>query len=221
MAGRLGSAGGAAVLAAMLGAAPLAGLTPRAEARQARVTRDVLAERDLLLAQLALFDANAIASANLALEKSSNPQVRQLAMRMVDDHRQHLEDLKRWGGSPSMDIVVAELTQPRGEQGMGGSGGVDGGVGQSMPMQRADARLERSVGHAQQHLDVLREAQGPTFDKVFLKRVVEDQENGLRLVKQGQATYKNDGAFALMLDRTGNLADRFLQRARGLQESLE
>ncbi|AKQ69508.1 hypothetical protein A176_006420 [Myxococcus hansupus] len=219
MAGRLGSAGGVVVLAAMLGGAPFVGLAPRAEASQARQTRDVLAERDLLLARLALFDASAIASANLALEKSANPQVRQFALRMVEDHRRHLDSLKQWGSSPSMDVVVADLVQPRVTQGqgVGGSGGDD----QSMPMQRADARIERGVSEAQQHLAALRKAQGEDFDKAFLKRVVEDQEQGLHLVKQAQADYKNDGGFTLMLDRTGNLADRHLQRARGLEESFE
>ncbi|WP_228559888.1 MULTISPECIES: DUF4142 domain-containing protein [unclassified Myxococcus] len=223
MTGRLGRAGGVAVLAALWGTGPLVGLAARAEAPQAGQTRDVLSERDLLLGQLALFDAKNIAAGNLALEKSANPQVRQFALRLVEDHRRHLQELKAWGSSPSMDMVVADLTQPRVTAGIGGSGSKDGGLipGPSLPMQRADARLEQAVAYAQQHLDVLRKAQGQDFDEAFLKRVIKDQEDGLRLVKQAQATYKNDGAFTLMLDRTGNLADRHLQRAQGLKESFE
>ncbi|AEI63092.1 DUF4142 domain-containing protein [Corallococcus macrosporus] len=221
MAGRLGRAGGAALLAALLGTSALVGRTAQADPSQARQTREVLSERDLLLGQLALFDAQSIAAGNLALEKSANPQVRQFAQRLVADHRQHLQGLKVWGGSPSMALVVADLNQPRNTPGIGGSGSADGGTGQTRPMQRADARLERSVGEAQQHLDVLRKAQGKDFDKAFLKRVAEDQEHALTLVKDNAATYKNDSAFALMLDRTGNLADRHLQRARGLEASFE
>ncbi|WIG94634.1 DUF4142 domain-containing protein [Myxococcus sp. SDU36] len=223
MAGRLGRAGGAVLLAALWGTGPLVGLTARAEAAQAGQTRESLSERDLLLAQLALFDATAIAAGNLALEKSANPQVRQFALRLVEDHRRHLQDLKAWGGSSSMDRVVADLTQPRVTAGMGGSGSKDGGLlpGPSLSMQRADARLVQAVAYAQQDLEVLREAQGRDFDEAFLKRVVDDQEGGLRLVKQARATYRNDRAFTLMLDRTGNLADRHLQRAQGLKESFE
>lgn len=223
MVGRLGRAGGAALLAALWGMGPLVGPTARAEAPQAGQTRDTLSERDLLLGQLALFDAKTIAAGNLALEKSANPQVRQFALRLVEDHRRHLQGLKAWGGSPSMDMVVADLTQPRDTAGIGGSGSKDGGLipGPSLSMQRADARLEQSVAYAQQNLDTLRHAQGRDFDEAFLKRVIDDQEGGLRLVKQSQATYKDDGAFTLMLDRTGNLADRHLQRAQGLKESIE
>ncbi|NVJ10665.1 DUF4142 domain-containing protein [Myxococcus sp. AM001] len=223
MAGRLGRAGGVALLAALWGTGPLVGLTARAEAAQAGQTRESLSERDLLLAQLSLFDATAIAAGNLALEKSANPQVRQFALRLVEDHRRHLQDLKAWGGSPSMDMVVADLTQPRDTAGMGGSGSKDGGLlpGPSLSMQRADARLVQAVAYAQQHLEVLREAQGREFDEAFLKRVVDDQEGVLRLVKQARSTYRNDKAFTLMLDRTGNLADRHLQRAQGLKESFE
>ncbi|NVI99687.1 DUF4142 domain-containing protein [Myxococcus sp. AM009] len=223
MVGRLGRAGGAALLAALWGTGPLVGLTGRAQAAQAGQARESLSERDLLLARLALFDATAIAAGNLALEKSANPQVRQFALRLVEDHRRHLQALKAWGGSPSMDMVVADLTQPRDTAGMGGSGSKDGGLipGPSLSMQRADARLVQAVAYAQQHLEVLREAQGRDFDEAFLKRVVDDQEGGLRLVKQAHATYKGDAAFTLMLDRTGNLADRHLQRARGLEESFE
>ncbi len=218
MAGRLGNAGGVAVLAAMLGIAPLVGRVSRAEASQPQAAREVLSERDLLLARLALADAQAIAAGNLALEKSANPQVRQLAQRMVDDHRRHLEDLKRWGGSPTMDRVVADLARPRNTPGIGGSGG---GAGQDMSMQRADARLERAVGEAQQHLAVLRKAEGTVFDTDFLKRVIADQESTQHVVQQGKERFKDDHAFVLMLDRTGNLADQSLQRARGLEASIE
>ncbi|MFP2959841.1 DUF4142 domain-containing protein [Myxococcus sp. 1LA] len=221
MAGRLGRAGGAALLAALLGTGALVGSPARADASHGNQKRDVLSERDLLLGQLALFDAQSIAAGNLALEKSANPQVRQFAKQLVEDHRRHLQDLKAWGGSPSMDIVVADLAAPRTTAGIGGSGSAGSGAEQPMAMQRADARLERSVGEAQQHLDVLRKAQGQDFDKAFLKRVVEDQENGLKLVKDNAEKYQGDRAFALMLDRTGNLADRHLQRAQALEESRE
>lgn len=209
-------------LAAVLGAGLLVGHEAHADdpQKQERQIGEAAAERELYVGKLVLFDAKQIALGELALQRSKDPQVRRFARQLVQDHRKHLKALREWADNQSLQIAAVDLsTSP--EEGVGGSGTAGIEEGYEERMVGVDKRLDEAIGEAQRDVSEVREMEGKDFDKGFVSRVVDDQEDGRELLDEGLDTYRGDSAFSLLLNRTDNLADRHVQRGKDLEKALE
>lgn len=225
MAGLLGRGRSVAGLTAALVVGLLLGCAAHADdsRKQERRIGEVAADRELYVGRLVLFDAKQIALGELALQRSKDPQVRRYAKQLVEDHRKHLGDLRTWADTQSLELAAVDLAgpaEPEGE-GVGGSGSAGVQEGYEERMAGADKRLDEAIGDAQKDLNEVREKEGAEFDKAFISRVVEDQEKGLDLVGDGMDTYRADAAFSLLLNRTGNLIDRHVQRGKDVEKALD
>jgi len=201
----------------------LVGCVAHAEESQKRERRigEAAAERELYVSQLVLFDAKQIALGELALQRSEDPQVRRFAKQLVADHRAHLGDLRTWADSQALAIAAVDLSGTPEEQGTGGSGSA--GIQEGYEERRASVGrdLDEAIGDAQRDLNEVREKQGKDFDKAFISRVVDDQEQGQELVGDGLDTYRADAAFGLLLNRTGNLIDRHVERGKSVEKAID
>jgi predicted outer membrane protein len=225
MAGLLGRGVGAAGLTAALVVGLLMGCTAHADdsRKQERRIGEAAAEREMYVGQLVLFDAKQIALGELALQRSQDPRVRQYAKQLVADHRKHLNDLRTWADTQSLELAAVDLSGPAEEeqQGTGGSGNAGIQEGYDERMEGMDRRLDEAIGDAQKDLNEVRAKEGTEFDKAFVSRVVEDQEKGQDLVGNGLDTYRADAAFSLLLNRTGNLIDRHVERGKNVEKALD
>ncbi|NMO20356.1 DUF4142 domain-containing protein [Pyxidicoccus fallax] len=225
MAGILGRGIGAVGLTAALMMGLLVGCAAHADdsRKQERRIGEAAADRELYVGQLVLFDAKQIALGEMALQRSQNPQVRRFARQLVADHRKHLNDLRTWADTQSLEIAAIDLAGPAGEEGegVGGSGSAGIQEGYEERMEGADQRLDEAIGDAQEDLNEVREKEGKEFDKAFISRVVEDQEKGLDFVGDGMDTYRADAAFGLLLNRTSNVIDRQVGRGKSLERALD
>jgi predicted outer membrane protein len=208
---------GALVMGALVGCAA------RAEdsRRQERRIGEAAADRELYVGELVLFDVKQVALGELALQRSQDPQVRRFARQLVADHRKHLNDLRTWADTQSLELAAIDLAGPEDEEGVGGAGGAGIQEGYEARMEGVDERLDEAIGDAQRDLSEVREKRGVEFDRAFVSRVIEDQERGLERVEDGLDTYRADAAFSLLLNRTSNVIDRQVRRGRSLEQVLD
>ncbi|MBZ4422970.1 DUF4142 domain-containing protein [Myxococcus sp. RHSTA-1-4] len=223
MAGILGRGLGAAGLTAALVVGLLVGCSAHADdsRKQERRIGEAAADREQYVGQLVLFDAKQIALGELALQRSQDPQVRRFARQLVADHRKHLNDLRNWADTQSLEVAVIDLAIPEGQEGVGGSGSAGIQEGYEARMKGVDKRLEEDVGDAQEDLNEVRAKQGAEFDRAFISRVIDDQEDGLELVEDGMDTYRADATFGLLLNHTSNVIDRQVARGKSLEKVLD
>ncbi|MCY0999032.1 DUF4142 domain-containing protein [Myxococcus sp. MISCRS1] len=194
--------GGVAALAAALVFGSMTGSALADDAKKDRKEQkrigEAVAEKELYVGKLALFDAKQIALGNLALEKTQDEQVRTFAQKLVDDHKQHLSGLKAWADSKQIEVATIDLNQPA--SGTGGSGAMQEGYDKKM--EGVDERLNKAITEAEKDLDKLREKSGKDFDKDFLSRVADDGKKGQDMVADGMKKYETDAAFSELLRRT-------------------
>ncbi|WP_338871515.1 DUF4142 domain-containing protein [Myxococcus stipitatus] len=220
--------GGVAALAAALVFGAMTG-PARAEdpskktRKEQKEIGEAAAERTLYVGKLALFDAKQIALGNMALEKSQNPEVRAFAQKLVDDRRQHVSDLKTWADAKSIEVANIDLSQPG--TATGGAGRTDESSappamreGYNEKMKGVDERLDKAITEAEKDLDKLREKNGKDFDKAFLSHVADGSKKGQSLVKEGQQTYRSDGAFSALLSQTRQGIEREETQAKALEK---
>jgi predicted outer membrane protein len=223
MTGMRSSSVGAVGLAASLVVALLVGCVAHADESEKRERRigEAAADREHYVSELVLFDAKQIALGELALQRSKDPQVRQFAKQLVEDHRRHLGDLRTWADSKALEIAAIDLSTPENEQGVGGSGNAGIQEGYEERMVGVDKDLDDAIGDAQRDLDKVREKQGREFDKAFMSRVMDDQEDGQELIGDGLDEYRADAAFGLLLNRTANLVDRNMERGKKVKKAFD
>jgi predicted outer membrane protein len=171
----------------------------RAENQGERVG-EAFAEKVRFADQLALFDQKQIALGHVALERSSNPEVRRFAQILIRDHQNHLEDLKTLAQSNAFSLALVDLSTQ--DSAIGGSG-FEGAVKGAQKGDKAyDKKTDKQVKKFIEERDELASLRGREFDQEFLDRVKDDQKNGLDLVEEGLDDYRQDTSFALLLSRT-------------------
>ncbi|MCP3136259.1 DUF4142 domain-containing protein [Pyxidicoccus xibeiensis] len=217
-----GMPGRAAGIAAALVVGLLVGSSAHADdsKKQERRIGEAAADRQLYVSKLVLLDAKQIALGELALQRSQDPQVRRLAKQLVADHRKHLGDLRTWAEGQSLQVAAIDLSAAE-DEGVGGSGSAGIQEGYEERMEDVDERLDDAIGDAQEDVSEVREKTGEDFDKAFISRVVDDQEEGQKLVRDGLDTYRADAAFSLLLNRTGNVIDRQVEQGKRVEEALD
>ncbi|MFP2905588.1 DUF4142 domain-containing protein [Pyxidicoccus sp. 3LFB2] len=223
MTGMRSSGVGAVGLAAMLVMGLLMACVAHAGEAEKRERRlgEAAAEREQYVSELVLFNAKQIALGELALQRSKDPKVRQFAKQLVEDHRKNLSDLRTWADGEALQLAAVDLSSQSEAQGTGGSGGAGIQEGYEERMVGVDKDLDEDILDAQEDLDDVRAQEGKDFDKAFMSRVVDDQEDGQELVKDGLNEYRADVDFGLLLNRTGNLVDRQVERGKKVAEAIE
>jgi putative membrane protein len=125
--------------------------------------------------------------ARMALQKSANPQVKQYAQTIIQDHTK-------------ADRELMSLKHGPGAAGMPGQGAAGHGVrGQGMPGQGPGALVDQEH---QQAVNQLSSLQGAEFDRAYIRQQVQDHEKAISLfekeAKNGQdASLKNFAETAL------------------------
>jgi predicted outer membrane protein len=213
---------GGAALAAVLATGLLVATGAHADGSREQEAQigEAVAERELYVSELVLFDVKQMALGELALQRSKDPQVRRFARQLVRDHRKHLEAVREWAEGQSLELAAVDLST-RPEEGVGGSGTAGIEEGYEARIVGVDKHLDQAIREARRDVSSLREEKGKDFDKAFVSRVVEDQEKGRELLDEGLDTYRGDSAFSLLLNRTDNLASRHAERGRALEETLD
>ncbi|MFP2926508.1 DUF4142 domain-containing protein [Pyxidicoccus sp. 3LG] len=188
--------------------------------KQERRIGEAAADRELFVGKLAVFDAKQIALGELALERSQDPQVRKLAKQLVVDHRKHLSDLRNWADTQALQVAAVDLSGPS-ETGVGGSGNEGIREGYDERREESAERLDEAIDDAREDVTEVKEKQGEDFDKAFISRVVDDQKDGQKLVRDGLDTYRADATFSLLLNRTGNVIERNLERGKSVEKAID
>ncbi|QSQ20727.1 DUF4142 domain-containing protein [Pyxidicoccus parkwayensis] len=221
MAGVRSSVGVAGLSAALL-VGLLVGCVAHAEDAEKRERQigEAAADREEYVGQLVVFDAKQISLAKLALEHSQDPQVRQYAKKLLEDHQKHLKDLETWAQSKRVEVAAVDLSTTN-AQGTGGSGSAGVQKGYDERKVGVDKRLDKAIEDAKKDVGELQGKEGKDFDKAFLSRVVDDQKDGQELVGDGLDTYRADATFGLLLNHTNNLIDQNLERGKQLEKVVD
>lgn len=170
--------------------------------------------------QLSLLDKKQVALGELALQKSSDPQVRAFAHQLIENHQQHQASLESYADASALRLAVIDLST---EPGVGGSGeaGVMGAK-QAVKEQSEhyDKKLDKQIAHFREKERALSAKSGREFDKAFLEEVEKDQKHGKHLVEQGLKEYGDDGALAMLLGRSTSMFERQYEHAKALKASI-
>jgi predicted outer membrane protein len=192
------------------------------EAQQARSqgerVGEAVSKKVRFVDQLSLLNQQQIVLSKLALEKSTNPEVRRFAQEMLQNHQRNEADLEALARSKT--LALSELDENWEQQGLGGAGfeGAQKGVekGQSGYDKQYDQRVDEFLVKREQ----LEGLSGPAFDKAFLDQVRKDQKRGGKLVDQGLDDYRDDAALAVFLGRTAPVFNSHEQQAESLRQSV-
>lgn len=206
---------GAGLLAAMgLGAG-----CAHSEAQQARnqgeKVGEALANKVRFADQLSLLNQQQIVLARLALEKSTNSEVRHFAQELLKDHERNEADLEALAQSKA--ISLTELNVDWEQQGVGGAGIEGAEKGVEKGHKGYNKQYDKQVEEFYKKRDQLAGLSGHEFDKAFLDQVRKEQKRGGKLVDEGLNEYRDDAAMAVFLGRTAPVLNVHEQRAESLK----
>jgi predicted outer membrane protein len=174
------------------------------EAKYARTQGEkvgqAFAEKVRFADQLALLDQEQIALGQVALERSSNPEVKRFAQLLIRDHENHLNDLRQLADAQAFSLAVVDLSTQ--DEATGGSGFEGAVKGADKGVKAYDKKLDKQVRQFIERRDELASQGGSDFDRAFLARVNDDQERGKDLIEEGLDDYRGDTSLALLLGRT-------------------
>ncbi|HVG64290.1 MAG TPA: DUF4142 domain-containing protein [Hyalangium sp.] len=171
--------------------------------------------------QLALLDKKQVALGQLALRKSSDPQVRAFAHQLIENHEQHHASLQEYADASALRLAMIDLSTESGVGGAGEAGKV--GVTESVNKQSAeyDEKIYKQKEEFRKQAQALSGMSGREFDKAFLAQVEKDQKRGQELVDQGLKEYSDDGALGLLLGRSAPIFEHQHEHAKALKESFD
>jgi predicted outer membrane protein len=158
------------------------------------------AEKVRFADQLAFLDQEQIALGQLAVERSSNPEVRRFAQLLIRDHENHLSDLRALADAQAFSLALVDLSTQ--DTATGGAGWEGAEKGADKGEKAYDKKTDKQVRKFIERRDELASRGGADFDRAFLDQVNEDQERGKELVEEGLDEYRGDTSLALLLGRT-------------------
>jgi predicted outer membrane protein len=145
--------------------------------------------------QMALYDQQASAMADLAIERSQDPKVLQYARQVKTAHQQNLTALRSWADQKKAEIAAISLMVP--PRGTGGAGMTDD---EKKRLDDQLAKYEESfreeAREAQDEVFELARADDATFDAKFLSMIQEVHRDQIADAKDAQQAYSADTAFA-------------------------
>lgn len=176
---------------------------------------EAVANKAYFVDQLSLLDKKQIALGKLALQKSSNTEVRAFAQQLIENHEQHMDNLEKYADASALRLAVIHLSTE--EEAMGGSGG-PGVLGAKAGAAKYDKKLDKEIASAKSDVQKLSAKSGPEFDKAFLEHVHGDQKHGRKLTNHGLKKYSDDAALAMLLGRSTPTFERQEAQAKALKD---
>lgn len=169
--------------------------------------------------QLSLLDKKEVALGELALRKSSDPQVRAFAHQLIESHQQHMASLKDYADASALRLAAIDLSVEEGVGGSGGAGKVGATEAVNKESAKYDEKLYKQEDEFRKQIRELSAMSGHVFDKAFVEQVEKDQKWGQELVEQGIKDYSDDGALAMLLGRSAPIFARQHEHAKALKET--
>ncbi|RKH09676.1 DUF4142 domain-containing protein [Corallococcus sp. CA053C] len=186
--------------------------------KQGKAVGEAAAKRVTYVGKLAVFNNRQIKLATLAEEQASNPQVKEFAKQLREDHEKNQEALRSWAKNKQVEISeLGDNSMP--STGTGGAGGVQQGYDEKM--KNVDEKLAKHTDETNAELAKLRAKQGPEFDKAFLTRISEDQKKGKEILSEGRKEYKNDAVFLSLLTDTEGVVSNHEMQVKDLEKQLK
>ncbi|XXF76835.1 DUF4142 domain-containing protein [Myxococcaceae bacterium GXIMD 01537] len=207
-------------IGAVMAAVMMVAFSASAEDKSAKKIGEAAVKKVEYIKELGLFDEQQIALGQLALKKSQNPEVRQLAQKLVQDHQQHLSNLKDWANARGLEVawVMFDANQT-------GTGG--GGMTQETQdklqekMDKSDEAIDKKKEKMREEMSKLEGKSGEEFDKAFVTQVKDNGKKGIDLVKEGQKEYRTDASFATFLNQTQPVIQSHVDAAKSVEKSLK
>ncbi|MCI0570327.1 MAG: DUF4142 domain-containing protein [Myxococcaceae bacterium] len=189
-----------------------AGGGEKKQERMGKKVGEAVSKKVDYLNRLALFDAGQIEMGRLAMKQSTNPEVRQLAQQLVNNHQQQLDSLQAYADGEAIKLAMVDLSQ----EGLGvGGAGMAGQEAAAQKMeemsQKYGKEYTRDVDAFAKKRNELASKSGADFDKTFLSDVKKSQERGAKMVKQGISEYRDDPALASLLGQTHGVLEQNIQ----------
>lgn len=193
----------------------LLGSVVHADGESQKLQKDVEKKVDYL-DRLTRFERNQIQLAQVALQHSQQPRVREFANRLIKDHEGSLKSIRTWADGRALQISALD---EEANQGTGGSGNVAQTAIPQTSAKGAQANVEFSKKAEQKRLELAALEPGE-FDKEFLSAVVESQEQGKQLLEKGRDEFEGDLTLVSVLAKNAPALDAHIAHAKSLKDSL-
>ncbi|MBZ4375418.1 DUF4142 domain-containing protein [Corallococcus sp. AS-1-6] len=190
------------------------------EMKQGKAVGEAAAKRVQYVGKLAVFNNRQIKLARLAEQQATNPQVKEFATKLREDHEQNQEQLRTWAQQKKMEVSALTDTNITSEDQMGtGGSGVQQGYQEKM--KGSGEKLGKAFDKTNEEINKLQAKQGPEFDKAFLSRIAEDQKKGKDILEEGRKEYKNDATFLALLSDTERTVRGNETEAKSLEKQIK
>lgn len=190
------------------------------EMERGKAVGEAAAKRVQYVGKLAVFNNRQIKLARLAEQQASDPQVKQFATKLREDHEQSQSRLRDWAEQKKIEVAALSNTDITSEE-QTGTGGSGVQQGYQEKMKGTGEKLGKAMDKTTEEINTLQAKQGPEFDKAFMSRIAEDQKKGVRLLEQGHKEYKNDAAFLALLGNEERVVKGNETQAKELEKQLK
>ncbi|MGE6757060.1 DUF4142 domain-containing protein [Corallococcus interemptor] len=190
------------------------------EMKQGKAVGEAAARRVQYVGKLAVFNNRQIKLARLAEQQATDPQVKQFATKLREDHENSQSQLRDWAQQKKMEISALSDSNVTSEDqtGTGGSGVQEG---YQEKMKGSGEKLGKAIDKSNEEITKLQSKEGPEFDKAFLTRIAEDQKKGKDILKEGRKEYKNDASFLALLSDTERTVSGNETQAKELEKQMK
>ncbi|MBN9680885.1 MULTISPECIES: DUF4142 domain-containing protein [unclassified Corallococcus] len=190
------------------------------EMKQGKAVGEAAAKRVQYVGKLAVFNNRQIKLARLAEQQATDPQVKEFATKLREDHENSQSQLRTWAEQKKMQISALSDSNVTSEDqtGVGGSGVQEG---YQEKMKGTGEKLGKAIDKSNEEYNKLQAKQGPEFDKAFLTRIAEDQKKGKDILEEGRKEYKNDAGFLALLSDTERTVRGNETQAKELEKEMK
>jgi predicted outer membrane protein len=145
--------------------------------------------------------------------------VRELATRLVRDHESSLKTIRTWADGRALQIAALDADANE-QAGTGGSGSNQAPTAIPQTSAKGAQKATEWTKEADQKREELSREEPGKFDKEFLSQVIESQEEGKELLKQGRKDFEGDTTLAAVLAKNQPVLDAHVAQAKSLKEML-
>ncbi|NRD52448.1 DUF4142 domain-containing protein [Corallococcus exiguus] len=190
------------------------------ETKQGKAVGEAAAKRVQYVGKLAVFNNRQIKLARLAEQQATDPQVKEFATKLREDHENSQSQLRTWAEQKKMQVSALSDSNVTSED-QTGTGGSGVQQGYQEKMKGTGEKLGKAIDESNEEITKLQAKEGPEFDKAFLSRIAEDQKKGMDVLKEGRKEYKNDASFLALLSDTESVVARNETKAKELEKQMK
>lgn len=190
------------------------------EMKRGKAVGEAAAKRVQYVGALAVFNNRQIKLARLAEQQATDPQVKQFATKLREDHEQSQSRLRDWAQQKKVEVSALSDTNIASEEELG-TGGSGMQQGYQEKMKGTGEKLGKAFDKTNEEINTLQAKQGPEFDKAFMSRIAEDQKKGMNLLEQGHKEYKNDATFLALLSNEERVVRGNETQAKAIEKELK